>query len=138
LAQETRLAIFRLLVRRGAEGAAAGEIAERLSIPKPTLSFHLAQLEGAGLLRARRDGRSIRYAADYDAITALVGFLYERCAEELALRREAGPADGKATTAGMGQARRRQFSPQAEAVTRWSGRQDRRGQIAGGWVAALC
>jgi DNA-binding transcriptional ArsR family regulator len=82
LAQETRLAIFRLLVRRGAEGAAAGEIADRLAIPKPTLSFHLAQLEGAGLLRARRDGRSIRYAADYDAITALVGFLYESCCAE--------------------------------------------------------
>jgi DNA-binding transcriptional ArsR family regulator len=79
LAQETRLAIFRLLVRRGADGAAAGEIADRLSIPKPTLSFHLAQLEGAGLLRAHRDGRSIRYAADYDAISALVGFLYESC-----------------------------------------------------------
>jgi len=82
LAQETRLAIFRLLVRRGDEGVAAGEIAERLEIPKPTLSFHLAQLEGAGLVRSRRDGRSIRYAADYDAVTALVGFLYESCCAE--------------------------------------------------------
>ena len=82
LAQETRLAIFRLLVRRGAEGVAAGEIAERLEIPKPTLSFHLAQLEGAGLVRSRRDGRSILYAADFDAVAALVGFLYESCCAE--------------------------------------------------------
>lgn len=82
LAQETRLAIFRLLVRRGDEGVPAGEIAERLGIPKPTLSFHLAQLESAGLVRSRRDGRSIRYAADYDAVTALVGFLYESCCAE--------------------------------------------------------
>ena len=82
LAQETRLAIFRLLVRRGDQGVAAGEVAERLRIPKPTLSFHLAQLEGAGLVRSRRDGRSIRYAADYDAVAALVGFLYESCCAE--------------------------------------------------------
>jgi ArsR family transcriptional regulator, arsenate/arsenite/antimonite-responsive transcriptional repressor len=82
LAQESRLAVFRLLVRRGEDGAAAGEIAERLSIPKPTLSFHLAQLEAAGLLGATRDGRSIRYAVNYEAIAALVAFLYESCCVE--------------------------------------------------------
>jgi DNA-binding transcriptional ArsR family regulator len=98
LAQETRLAIFRLLVRRGADGVAAGEIAERLEIAKPTLSFHLAQLEGSGLVRSRRDGRSIRYAADYDAMTALVGFLYESCCAEgsclPAAPKPARPANG--------------------------------------------
>lgn len=79
LAHESRLAIFRLLVRRGEEGLAAGEIAVRLEIPKPTLSFHLAQLDAAGLVSARRAGRSILYAADFGAIAALVGFLYESC-----------------------------------------------------------
>jgi DNA-binding transcriptional ArsR family regulator len=82
LAQETRLAIFRLLVRRGAAGLPAGEIAERLALPKPTLSFHLAQLEGAGLVRSARAGRSICYAADYAAVEALVAFLYQSCCAE--------------------------------------------------------
>ena len=82
LAHETRLAIFRQLVRRGVEGLAAGEIAERLGVAKPTLSFHLAQLEGAGLVASRRDGRSIVYAADFAAIGDLVGFLYESCCVE--------------------------------------------------------
>lgn len=82
LAHESRLAIFRLLVRRGEEGLAAGEIAGRLEIPKPTLSFHLGQLEAAGLVGARRDGRSILYSADFGAIAALVGFLYESCCVE--------------------------------------------------------
>lgn len=79
LAHDSRLALFRLLVRKGSDGVAAGEIAERLAIAKPTLSFHLAQLERAGLVRARREGRSIFYAADYEAISALVGYLYESC-----------------------------------------------------------
>ena len=103
LAQETRLAIFRLLVRRGALGAPAGEIAERLAIPKPTLSFHLAQLESAALLSARRDGRSIRYAVDFDAIGALVGFLYESCCAEgscLPARVSVGRAAGRRAPAG--------------------------------------
>jgi len=79
LAQESRLAVFRRLVERGPEGMPAGEIAAALEIPKPTLSFHLAQLERAGLARSRREGRSILYSADYEAIAALVGFLYENC-----------------------------------------------------------
>ncbi len=65
LAQETRLAIFRLLVRQGPDGLPAGTIGERLDIPAPTLSFHLAQLSRAGLVTSRRAGRSILYAADY-------------------------------------------------------------------------
>jgi DNA-binding transcriptional ArsR family regulator len=82
LAQETRLELFRRLVRRGPEGLAAGEIAEALEIPKPTLSFHLAALERAVLVGSTREGRSIVYAADYGAIAELVGFLYENCCGE--------------------------------------------------------
>jgi len=79
LAQASRLEIFRRLVQAGPEGLAAGEIAEALGIAKPTLSFHLGQLERSGLVASRRDGRSILYRADYDSITDLVGFLYENC-----------------------------------------------------------
>ncbi|HSM12673.1 MAG TPA: helix-turn-helix transcriptional regulator [Thermoanaerobaculia bacterium] len=79
LAQASRLEIFRQLVQAGPEGLAAGAIAEALAIPKPTLSFHLAQLERAGLVASRRDGRSILYRADYDSIAELVGFLYDNC-----------------------------------------------------------
>jgi ArsR family transcriptional regulator, arsenate/arsenite/antimonite-responsive transcriptional repressor len=79
LAHETRLAVFRRLVEGGTSGIPAGELATALAIPPPTLSFHLAQLAHAGLVRARREGRSIRYAPDYDAMLALVGFLFENC-----------------------------------------------------------
>jgi ArsR family transcriptional regulator len=64
LAQESRLDIFRLLVQRGPEGLAAGVIGERLELPLPTLSFHLAQLKHAGLVNARRESRSIIYSAN--------------------------------------------------------------------------
>lgn len=79
LAQESRLAIYRLLVQAGPEGRAAGLIGEQLGIPPATLSFHLAQLAGAGLVRARQDGRFIHYSADFGAMNALVGFLTENC-----------------------------------------------------------
>jgi ArsR family transcriptional regulator len=79
LAQENRLDVFRLLVSIGAEGLPAGEIAERLKLPSPTLSFHLAQLKQARLVRARRDGRSLIYAADYEGMNTLMGFLTENC-----------------------------------------------------------
>jgi DNA-binding transcriptional ArsR family regulator len=99
LAHETRLAIFRQLVRRGVERLAAGEIAERLDVAKPTLSFHLAQLEGAGLVASRRDGRSIVYAADYGAVGDLVGFLYESCCAEGSCLPQPEPAAVKAVSA---------------------------------------
>ena len=102
LAHETRLAIFRQLVRRGADGLAAGEIASRLDVPKPTLSFHLAHLEGAGLIGSRREGRSIVYAADYTAIADLVGFLYESCCVE----GSCVPAEGVAALANKKGSRR--------------------------------
>jgi ArsR family transcriptional regulator len=79
LAQETRLAVFRLLVEAGPEGIAAGEIASELDLPPATLSFHLAQLANAGLVRARQEGRFIYYAPDFTAMNGLLGFLTENC-----------------------------------------------------------
>jgi DNA-binding transcriptional ArsR family regulator len=81
LAQESRLRLFRLLVQEGPEGLPAGVIGERLGVPATTLSFHLSQLSHAGLIRSRRDGRSIIYAADYDAMQELMGFLTENCCQ---------------------------------------------------------
>lgn len=79
LAQEHRLALFRLLVQAGPDGLAAGAIAEALGVPASSLSFHLAQLTNAGLIAQRRDGRSLIYSADYGAMNALLGFLMENC-----------------------------------------------------------
>jgi DNA-binding transcriptional ArsR family regulator len=81
LAQETRLALFRRLVQQGPEGLAAGEIAAALSVPAPTLSFHLAQLERAGLVLSRREGRSIRYATNFGAMEELLAYLYDNCCQ---------------------------------------------------------
>lgn len=79
LAQEHRLALFRLLVQAGADGMPAGAIAEALGIPNSSLSFHLAQLSKAGLVRQERQHRSIIYRADYAAMNDLVGYLMENC-----------------------------------------------------------
>jgi DNA-binding transcriptional ArsR family regulator len=91
LAHDSRLAAFRLLVQAGPAGLPAGEIAQRLAIPPPTLSFHLAQLAAAGLVRSHREGRSILYAADYEAMRALVGYLYENCCGEACAPLDAQP-----------------------------------------------
>jgi len=79
LAQDTRLAVYRQLVQAGPEGLAAGAIAEALSLPPATLSFHLKTLSHAGLLRMRAEGRSKIYQADFDAMNALLGYLTENC-----------------------------------------------------------
>ena len=79
LAQDHRLAIFRLLVQAGDAGMAAGDIAERLDIPNSSLSFHLAHLERSGLVSRTREGRSLIYGADYAAMNQLVGYLMENC-----------------------------------------------------------
>lgn len=79
LAQETRLHIFRLLVRHAPGGLPAGVIAERLRLPGPTLSFHLNALARTGLIEAHRNGRSILYSANLEAINGLTGFLLENC-----------------------------------------------------------
>jgi DNA-binding transcriptional ArsR family regulator len=79
LAQEHRLALFRLLVQAGPDGMAAGAIAERLGIPNSSLSFHLAQLRGAGLISQERQHRSLIYRANYPAMNSLVDYLTENC-----------------------------------------------------------
>jgi DNA-binding transcriptional ArsR family regulator len=79
LAHGSRLAVFRMLVRAGPEGIPAGEIAREVGALPNTLSSHLAILTHAGLIRSRRDGRSILYSADYEGMRALLGFLMEDC-----------------------------------------------------------
>jgi DNA-binding transcriptional ArsR family regulator len=81
LAQETRLDIFRLLVQTGAEGLPPGQISERLGLPAATLSFHLNQLRHAGLLTFRREGRSLIYMAEYEAMNGLLAYLTENCCQ---------------------------------------------------------
>ena len=79
LAQDTRLAIFRMLVEKGLGGLAAGAIAEALELPPSSLSFHLAQLHHAGLVIQRRESRSLIYSVDFDAMNELMGYLTENC-----------------------------------------------------------
>jgi DNA-binding transcriptional ArsR family regulator len=81
LAQEGRLAVFRLLVTAGPAGIAAGDIARRLGVTPNTLSAQLNVLANAGLARRRRDGRSIIYAADYDGMAGLLLYLTEDCCQ---------------------------------------------------------
>ena len=79
LSQESRLRAFRLLVRSGTDGMPAGEIARELEVPHNTLSSHLAILVNAGLIRSRRESRSIIYSIDFDGTRALLSFLMEDC-----------------------------------------------------------
>jgi DNA-binding transcriptional ArsR family regulator len=79
LAQDNRLDIFRLLVRAGPDGMPAGAIAEALDLAPNTLTFHFDRLRTAGLVTVRRDGRSMIYAARFEKMNALVGFLTENC-----------------------------------------------------------
>lgn len=79
LAQEHRLAAFRLLVQAGRDGLPAGALAERLGMPASSLSFHLAGLRGAGLVSQERRGRSLIYRADYARMDALLAYLTENC-----------------------------------------------------------
>ena len=79
LAQETRLAVYRLLVKQGPEGLSAGAIADALEVPASSLSFHLQQLTHAGLLNQERRSRQLIYSADYERMNALVAYLTENC-----------------------------------------------------------
>jgi len=79
LAQEHRLALFRLLVQAGDKGMSAGAIAETLGVPNSSLSFHLAQLRNAGLIVQERQHRSLIYRANYPAMNSLVAYLMENC-----------------------------------------------------------
>ena len=79
LAQESRLAIFRILVRRGPEGYTPTQLAEKLDVPSPTLSFHLKELQAAGLIDVRREGRFLLYRPNFTHMNGLIGFLTENC-----------------------------------------------------------
>jgi len=79
LAQETRLGAYRALVAAGPAGMSAGDLARKLDVAPPTLSFHLRDLADARLVSATRHGRSIRYVADFEAMNALLGYLTDNC-----------------------------------------------------------
>ena len=79
LASESRLAVHRLLVRRGPEGYTPSELAARLDLPAPTLSFHLKGLLQAGLVVSRREARNLFYSPNFARMDALIGFLTENC-----------------------------------------------------------
>jgi ArsR family transcriptional regulator, arsenate/arsenite/antimonite-responsive transcriptional repressor len=81
LSQETRLRIVRLLVIAGPEGMPAGAIGEELDAASSRLSFHLTHLEHAGLIQSRREGRSIRYTATFEALSGLIAFLMRDCCQ---------------------------------------------------------
>ena len=81
LAQETRLDVFRLLVRNGQGGLAPGRLADLLGLPPATLSFHLKELRSAGLVVCQRQGRSRIYRPDFEAMGELVAFLTESCCQ---------------------------------------------------------
>jgi ArsR family transcriptional regulator, arsenate/arsenite/antimonite-responsive transcriptional repressor len=79
LAQESRLALFRLLVKRGPEGYTPTQLGEKLGVPGPTLSFHLKELQRANLIEARREGRFLYYSPNFSRMNQLLGFLTENC-----------------------------------------------------------
>lgn len=81
LAQETRLDVLRLLVRKGPSGLAAGDLAAAVGAPAPTLSFHLKELANADLVLSRKEGRSVIYSANYAGMRNLVEFLMADCCQ---------------------------------------------------------
>ena len=81
LAQETRLDIFRLLVQAGPEGMPAGAIGDALGVAPATLSFHLKELKNAGVATCRREGRSLIYGPDFEAMNDLLAFLTDNCCQ---------------------------------------------------------
>lgn len=94
LAQESRLAVFRLLVQTGPDGLAASKIAQALGMPASSLSFHLKELAHANLIVARQEGRFIIYAAQFDTMNTLLGFLTENCCGGAPCTPAAGTACG--------------------------------------------
>lgn len=108
LSQETRLAVFRLLVQHAPEGLPAGQVGERLGIPAASLSFHLKELARAGLVVARPAGRFVWYRADVDAMNGLIGYLTENCCRSSAVCDPAcAPALRQGAAASARSARRR-------------------------------
>lgn len=98
LASEARLAVFRLLVKRGPDGFTPSELSGRLGVPAPTLSFHLKELVQAGLIAPRREGRNLHYRPNLERMDALVAFLTENCCS---LADEACSTDCRALAAGV-------------------------------------
>jgi len=86
LAQDNRLDVFRLLVQAGPEGMPAGQVAEALDLAPNTLTFHFDRLRVAGLVTVRREGRSMIYAARFETMNALLGFLTENCCQGAATK----------------------------------------------------
>ena len=98
LAHETRLALYRMLVERGPDGLPAGVIAERLSVPPSSLTFHVQHLHRAGLVSQRRVGRQLIYAADYATMNGLIAYLTENCCGRGAAQECCAPAESAAPT----------------------------------------
>ena len=102
LAQSTRLQVFRLIVQQGTQGLSASSIADKLSLPNPTLSFHLKELSQASLVNARQEGRFIYYAANYATMNELVAYLTLNCCsagECVAVPQTVKPATSKRKSA---------------------------------------
>jgi ArsR family transcriptional regulator len=97
LAQDNRLDVFRLLVQAGPEGMAAGAVATALDLAPNTLTFHFDRLRQAGLVTVRRDGRSMIYAARFDTMNELLGFLTENCCGGAPAASSCKPARAKRT-----------------------------------------
>jgi len=96
LAQESRLNIFRLLVQNAPKGLPAGEIARRLKLPGPTLSFHLNILAATELIEPRRKGRSISYSPNFENVNRLVNYLMENCCGGQSCTIDVTPVSSKA------------------------------------------
>jgi ArsR family transcriptional regulator len=109
LAQETRLAVYRLLVQQGPSGMAAGEIAAAVKTAPATLSFHLKELAHAGLVTARQEGRFVYYAANFGAMNDLLCFLTENCCAA-----DCGPSACTVANACAPVARKRARKPHSE------------------------
>ena len=105
LAQESRLALFRLLVKRGPEGYTPTQLGEKLGVPGPTLSFHLKELQRANLIEARREGRFLYYSSNFTRMNQLLGFLTENCC--VLADKDCGPTCGT-PTAEVAQPKRKQ------------------------------
>jgi ArsR family transcriptional regulator len=89
LSQETRLGAFRLLVKAGPKGLAAGALSDEMGTPHNTMSFHLSHLANAGIISARREGRFVIYVANFEKIQSLIGFMVKDCcADEFASIRD--------------------------------------------------